>query len=461
MYFILEKNILLKKWQGGCGYYLYRDSNRRYPAEDDEYELLRQCDGNTDIRQCFLTKKLEAARMIHPVEKAAEKLLPDQIKEYPNYYVKNIDWNITDICNCNCLHCFHAADIHTTGRAFFTYDECLQFLDGMVECGLTGVRLTGGEPTMHPQFREILQAIRERGLWLNTLITNGLNLNEELLDYINGIFPGTQIMISFDGLGTHDWLRQHKGAEEKTLQVIRLCKEAGFNVMINSNLNRKNAGCMFDSVKLLDGMGVDVIRIIRTTEVPRWAENAGGMSLPLDEYYRFSADFAKMYKEGGINAPVMIWQSMYLNGKRKTWTCYAAKAGNCNYDEDAPACSAMYQKPAVLANGDIIPCAPLAGPYGNAGIRMDNVKEAGLQKAMTGGVFVDALTHTAGEKLRENKKCGSCRWAKNCQGGCPAMSFVFDGSLLGSDPTKCIFFNNGWYEKYAAVMDGWRNLNPL
>ena len=41
------------------------------------------------------------------------------------------------------------------------------------------------------------------------------------------------------------------------------------------------------------------------------------------------------------------------------------------------------------------------------------------------------------------------------------MSFVFDGSLLGSDPTKCIFFNNGWYEKYAAVMDGWRNLNPL
>ena len=38
---------------------------------------------------------------------------------------------------------------------------------------------------------------------------------------------------------------------------------------------------------------------------------------------------------------------------------------------------------------------------------------------------------------------------------------VFDGSLLGSDPTKCIFFNHGWYEKYTAVMDGWRNLNPL
>ena len=100
----------------------------------------------------------------------------------------------------------------------------------------------------------------------------------------------------------------------------------------------------------------------------------------------------------------------------------------------------MYQKPAVLANGDMIPCAPLAGPYGYAGIRMDNVKEAGLQKAMTGGAFVDAITHNAGEKLRVNKKCGSCKWAKNCQGGCPAMSFVFDGSLLGSRSDKMHLF---------------------
>ena len=89
MYYILEKDLLIKKWQGGGGYYLYRGRSKRYPASDEEYELLRQCDGNTDIRECFLTKKLEAAKMIHPVEKGAEQLLPDQIKEYPNCYVKH------------------------------------------------------------------------------------------------------------------------------------------------------------------------------------------------------------------------------------------------------------------------------------------------------------------------------------------------------------------------------------
>lgn len=461
MYFILNKDILIKKWKGGCGYYLYRDRLKRFPLSDEEYEILRQCDGNTELQKCFMTSKLEAARMIHPVEKGAEQLLPDQMKEYPNYYVQNIDWNITDICNYNCLHCFHAADVHSTGRAFFTLEEARKLLDGMEECGLTGVRLTGGEPTLHPQFREILQEIRSRRLWLATLITNGSNLTEELLDTLRNLFPGTQIMISFDGLGAHDWLRQHKGAEEKALRAIRLSKEAGFNVVINANLNRKNRDCMFASVKLLDEMGVDAIRIIRTTEVPRWAENAEGMSLPVEEYYQFSADFAKMYRESGIKVPVIIWQSMYLNGRRNSWSCYTVKAGAGKYNENAPICSAMFHKPSVLANGDIIPCAPLAGLYGTLGIRMDNVKEVGLQKAMTGGVFVDALTHTCGEKLQKNRKCGSCKWGKNCQGGCPAMSSLYDGSLLGTDTTKCVFFENGWYEKYAAVMEGWRNINPL
>ena len=160
MFFILNNDILIKKWRGGGGYYLFRDRLKRYPLSDEEYEILRQCDGNTELQKCFMTSKLEAARMIHPVEKGAEQLLPDQIKEYPNYYVQNIDWNITDICNYNCLHCFHAADVHSTGRAFFTLEEAQKLLDGMVECGLTGVRLTGGEPTLHPQFREILQEIR-------------------------------------------------------------------------------------------------------------------------------------------------------------------------------------------------------------------------------------------------------------------------------------------------------------
>ena len=461
MYYIIDPNIQIKKWQGGPAYYLHREGFKRYSLIEEDYELIKKCDGKTDITPCFASEKLELLGIIRPCEKDSACLLPDQIKEYPNYYVRNIDWNISDICNYRCLHCFHTAD-NSMQRDSFSWEEALRFLDEMRDCGLTGVRLTGGEPTLYPRFREILQAIKDRELRLTTLITNGSNLDEDLISFIKSIHPKTEIRISFDGIGHHDWLRQHKGAEEQFKHAVRLCKEAVLFVYINMNINRRNRDVIFDSVKMLAAMGVDGIRIIKTTEVPRWQLNGENLTLKGTEYYDFCVDFAEKFKNSGINVPVTIWQSLYLDPRKKTFTCLALKSSVCRFDENAPICRPMYNnKPSVLANGDIIPCAPMAGLFASKGIRMDNVKTDGLQKALTSGVFIDAITHTVGEKLRVNPKCGSCSWGKVCQGGCPAVSLLFGGSLLSSDPTKCEFFSSGYYEKYCRILEGWKNLNPI
>ena len=92
---------------------------------------------------------------------------------------------------------------------------------------------------------------------------------------------------------------------------------------------------------------------------------------------------------------------------------------------------------------------------------MENVKTDGLQKALTEGRFISAITKTVGEKLRENQKCGSCAYAAACQGGCPAISTLFGGSVLSTDEYKCTFFFGGWYEKFCHVMGDWKNLNPI
>ena len=460
MHYIIDRNILLKKWRGGPAFYLLHDSSRRYPLTSDEYEFLRMCDGKTEIGKSFLADKLEAARMICPCEKGTESLFPGQIKEYENYFVENIDWNITDVCNYHCLHCFHSADngMHVDA---FTLEEAMRFLDEMTECGLTGVRLTGGEPTLHPNFREILQGIKDRDLRLRTLITNGSMLDEDLISFIKTLHPHTEIMISFDGIGYHDWLRQHKGAELQAKKAIRLCKNAGLRVFINMNVNRKNRCVMFNSVKMLADLGVDLIRIIKTTEVPRWQLNAGDQSLTIDEYYDFSDEFAKTYKNSGLQVPVWIWGSIFINPRRKAFSCYPVKTKTCNYREDFPICAALHQKPAVLANGEIVPCSPLAGIYEQRNIPKENVKKLGLKKVLSESSFASGLTLTVGQKLKENEKCRSCIYAKNCHGGCPVLSILFGGSFFSTDPFKCVFFEKGYYQKFCKAMEGWENLNPL
>ena len=459
MYYILDPDFIIKKWQGGPAYYLNKGKPGRHVLQKDAYELIKKCDGNTDIDPCFQADKLEVSGMIHPCEKGSVSLLPDQIKEYPNYFVRNVDWNLLDLCNYNCLHCFHAAD-NNMKRDSFSYEEAVRFMDDLVSCGVFGVRLTGGEPTLYPYFREVLQGIKDRGIHLETLITNGSRLDDELVSFIKELHPDAEIRISYDGIGYHDWLRQHPGAEEQTKKAIRLCKEAGLYVMINMNVNRKNRAVVFDSVKMLAGMGVDLVRIIKTTEAPRWQLNAGNETLTNDEYYGFSAEFAEEYKNTPGLPPIIIWQSLYLNAEQKSFMCFPVKTSPCNYREDSPICPAIFDKPSVLANGEINPCTAFAGYYALMGIHMENVKTDGLQKALTGGRFISAVTKTVGDKLRENAKCGSCVYAKVCQGGCPALSTISGGSMLSSDEYKCAFFFGGWYEKYCRVMGDWKNLNP-
>ena len=458
MYYILDPDFIIRKWQGSPAFYLYKGSSKRRILQKDAYELVKKCDGNTEITPCFQADKLEVSGMIHPCEKASVSLLPDQIKEYPNYSFENIDWNLLDQCNYNCLHCFHAAD-NTMQRDSFSYEEAMRFLDDMVSCGIPGVRLTGGEPTLYPYFREVLQGIRDRGLRLTTLITNGSRLGEELVSLIKGLHPDAEIRISFDGIGYHDWLRQHPGAEERAKKAIRICKNAGLYVMINMNVNRKNREILFDSVKMLARMGVDLIRIIRTTEAPRWQLNAANATLTNDEYYDFSAGFAEQYKSTPGLPPVIIWQSLYLNGERREYTCFPVKFSLCSHDEENRICPAIFDKPSVLANGEIIPCTSFAGYYALMGIHMENVKTVGLQKALTEGRFISAVTQTVGKKYRENPKCGSCVYGRFCQGGCPALSTISGGSMLSADESKCAFFFGGWYERTCRVLGDWQNLN--
>ncbi|MBR5375897.1 MAG: radical SAM protein [Lachnospiraceae bacterium] len=460
MNYILEDNIRLRKWKDSSFCYISGERDRKVPLTEAEYALLRQCDGKTDLNPCDLLYSFEAMRVISRCGKDEAVPAADAFVEYPNYYFKYIDWTITERCNYNCLHCFHAADNdrHTDE---FSREEALSLIKEAAECGIEGIRLTGGEPLLYPHFREILLEIKKSGLRLATLITNGSLLDGGLLDHIRKVHPDTTVMISFDGIGTHDWLRQHSGSEDQVKKAIRLSKEYGFSVKINMNVNRRNRARIFESVQMLVGLGVDKIRIIKTTEAPRWQLNAAEDSLTIREYYDFSSEFASQYKNCGLLLPVTIWQSLYLNGKKKEYGILPVKTSKSAYRDDLLICNAMKRKVSVQANGDIIPCAPLAGLYTSLGVKTGNVKRDGLKAVLSKGQLTMDVTKTVGEKRSFPGKCGACPYFENCQGGCPALSMLFGGSFLSADDYKCAFFDGGYYEKYQQALSGWRERNPL
>ena len=88
--------------------------------------------------------------------------------------------SLTDRCNLRCTYCMpadFAAWLPTPD--LLTTDELIEVIDVATGCGITSVRLTGGEPLLRPDVVEIVRRIRDLpNAPRISLTTNGLRLVE-------------------------------------------------------------------------------------------------------------------------------------------------------------------------------------------------------------------------------------------------------------------------------------------
>lgn len=114
-----------------------------------------------------------------------------------NYRVKNnciytraIEINATRHCNLSCKSCSHSSPIANKS----IYDarnirEDLSYLSKYIKCEI--IRIVGGEPLLHPEFKEIIKAIRDSQICEKIcLVTNGTLLHlmdKEVLSMVNKI----------------------------------------------------------------------------------------------------------------------------------------------------------------------------------------------------------------------------------------------------------------------------------
>ena len=69
---------------------------------------------------------------------------------------------------------------------------------------------------------------------------------------------------------------------------------------------------------------------------------------------------------------------------------------------------------------------------------------------------------TTVDKIREHdRKCRNCKYFKYCAGGCRALAIVLTGDKLGADPSKCVFFGQGYYEKTVRALREYENYTEI
>ena len=134
-------------------------------------------------------------------------------------------------CNLACIGC--STERHTGKLADrLPVETCLRAVD---DCGAPSVSICGGEPTLYPELKELVDGIiaRKRHIYL---CTNALVLDAKVF---GKIAPQKRLTINvhLDGMRkTHDEVCARDGVFDTAVEMIREAKRLGYHVMTNTTI---------------------------------------------------------------------------------------------------------------------------------------------------------------------------------------------------------------------------------
>jgi cyclic pyranopterin phosphate synthase len=84
--------------------------------------------------------------------------------------------SLTDKCNMRCVYCMAEDMIFQPSAELMSTAEILRLVHLFAQLGIDKIRLTGGEPTVHPDLIPIVRGIRAAGISRVSMTTNGARL---------------------------------------------------------------------------------------------------------------------------------------------------------------------------------------------------------------------------------------------------------------------------------------------
>ncbi|MGM5487316.1 MAG: radical SAM protein [Nanobdellota archaeon] len=179
--------------------------------------------------------------------------IPGLLKETP----REVKISIIRDCNNRCIMCGHWQDPDRHKKQI-DYDTFATLAKDLGEMGIKKIRITGGEPLIHPDLYAIIENAKAQGFFVE-VCTNGLLLTEETADRFARLGLD-QVSISLDAGESelHDRIRGRKGAFEKAVQAFRYlrAKDPFMKLHCNTVIMNKNYQTIDGIIDLADEIGI-------------------------------------------------------------------------------------------------------------------------------------------------------------------------------------------------------------
>jgi len=259
----------------------------------------------------------------------------------------NVD--LTSRCNLSCNVCFADANRSPYELSFDQVVESMGRLRGQRPAPAFAIQFTGGEPTLHPQFLEILSAAREMGFSHIQAATNGLRFGD--VEYSRKAREaGLQYLyLQMDGV-TDDVFVKIRGVPllEAKQKAIESARKAGLRIVfvptIIRGVNDHQIGDLFrmafEHLDVVSGISFQPITFtgrypeeermrLRFTlaDLAREFSNQTGVTDPLEDWFPLNSAVPLVRFAGSISGTTPVNQAchphcglmtlLFVDGHRK------------------------------------------------------------------------------------------------------------------------------------------------
>lgn len=375
----------------------------------------------------------EAIDEILELKEAAMLYTEDTYENYIDNFinretvVKALCLHIAHDCNLACRYCFAEEGEYHGRRALMSFEVGKKALDFLVANSGSRVNLEvdffGGEPLMNWQVvkdlveygRSIEEANHKKFRF--TLTTNGVLLNDEILEFANREMAN--VVLSIDGRKEiNDKMRPHRGGQGSYDEIVPKFKKVAesrdqMNYYVRGTFTHHNLDFSKDVLHLAD-LGFKQISV-----EPVVAKETEDYCLKME-------DIPTLLEQYDILAKEMIQRAK--DGRRFNFFHFMIdlEGGPCVYKR-LSGCGSGTEYLAVTPWGDFYPCHQFVG---QEQFLLGNVDDGIVKKDVC-----EEFKHC---NVYSKPDCKNCFARFYCSGGCAANSYNFNGTINGTYEVGCL-----------------------
>ena len=329
------------------------------------------------------------------------------------------NFELTARCNLDCKMCYihKRANDQFVKKQELSGKQWLEIASAAQKKGILLLLLTGGEPFLHPDFKEIYLGCKNMGL-LISINTNGTMLTDEMIDFL-AKNPPLRVNLTLYGASpeTYEKLCGDPAAYDRAYGAVRKLKAAEIRVKLNYSAtpyNLQDAQAIYEFAKeenLLIQAATYMFPPIRACEngeceIKRLTPQQSAEARWQFDVFRYGEEGARMRME-----------KIFAGEKPEEWNTECQELPT-----ERIRCRAGATTFWMTYHGQMRPCGMMQVPSVNA-------LELGFDAAW--------------EQIRQERehimipaKCTACKWKEVCE-FCPANCYAENGNFETSPEYMC------------------------